>query len=478
MYERLHAKKEELGRLNIEHQKQPELFQQKTFVDDAAMLDEFGIHIPGKEKFLLGALKLWPEDFIVEEIAKDGSVSHIFPSPAAETGAQTKVLTATLVKCNISTLEAIDDLARLLNIPKENIGYAGMKDKEAVTAQRISLRGVGVEQVEGAQSPFFFLKDARYGGGDIQRGALRGNRFTILVRTDVSLAESAHGEVLARALERVHEKGFYNFFYLQRFSIPRLRNYQWAYDILKGNYKEAVYDIITTETTRELSFFKNIRAELEKSFGKWSEMEQLIAPYPMTFVHELKIVRHLSAHDGDFAGALASIPDQITIWLNALGSLFFNKKISEYAVRGQEPPHELPFFLSVQSRDQAVYRELLQKYELWPIPFHNLAPFPFIKTKGGHSVPTIARAKILKAEVTSQGLLFEFELAKGQYATTFLSHVFNLLSGPLPPTVQIERIDSKNIFKEGSLGETLARFQSVTIETTETDLGQLLAKGD
>ena len=480
MHERLHTKQEESAYLAHEYQKNPHLFERKTFVDDAPMLGEFGIQIPGKEDFVAGALKLWPEDFIVEEISKEGEVASVM-SPKdriLKGGTPTKVLTATLVKCNISTLEAICDIARLLTIPTDDIGYAGMKDKDAITAQRISLRGVSIEKAQAIESPFFFLTDFEYGKGVIQRGALRGNRFTILVRTPVPLSDPAFGSTVARALERVATEGFYNFFYLQRFSMPRLRNYQWAYDILRGDYKQAVLDILTVSAEREMPFFKNIRADIKKTWGKWQEVQDILAPFPMFFVHEQKIVAHLVAHPTDFAGALQTIPEQITIWLNALGSLFFNKKIAEYVLRGQKPPSDLPFFLSVQAKDQDVYKDMLVRYGLWPIPFANLAPFPFIKTKGGHATPTKSFAKILQGKIVDQGLLLQFELGKGQYATTFLSHVFNLLSGPLPPGSVLDRTDTRLELGQESLAGLLAHFESVIQQPDENDFAKLVAKGD
>lgn len=479
MKERIHTKKEELDYLTEKYKTHPHLFAQTLFVDDAPTLGEFGIHVPNKESFVSGALKLWPEDFIVEEITKAGETLTVSAGDSsADVGPQTSILTATLVKCGVSTLEAIDDIARELSISKDDIGYAGMKDKEAITAQRISLKGVTYEQATQVTSPFFFLKDFSYAKNSILKGALQGNRFSILVRTPVSLLDEEHGKQVARALETVNEKGFYNFFYLQRFSIPRLRNYQWAYDILKGNYKDAVHDVITFGTEREVPFFRQVRSELAKAFGNWKAMEEIAAPFSLTFANELKMIRHLSEHPDDFAGSLATIPDQVTIWLNALGSLFFNKKISDCVMRGQEPPSELPFFLSTKMPEQLVYKDMLARYGLWPVPFENLKPFPFVNLKGGHRVPTKSRAKILKGDVVKEGLMLEFELNKGQYATTFLSHMFNLISGPPPKTLRIERIDTKALLGEQSLSDVLKRFESVIQQPDDEGLNQLLARTD
>ncbi|MGH2639481.1 MAG: tRNA pseudouridine(13) synthase TruD, partial [Rhabdochlamydiaceae bacterium] len=45
----------------------------------------------------------------------------------------------TLIKSGVSTYDAINKVARYFGIPGNEVGYCGMKDTYAVTAQRISL---------------------------------------------------------------------------------------------------------------------------------------------------------------------------------------------------------------------------------------------------------------------------------------------------------------------------------------------------
>ena len=62
-----------------------------------------------------------PEDFIVEEL------SLYEPS---QTGTHTFFA---IRKRNLSTLEAINQIARALHVNTRRFGYAGLKDKRAVT---------------------------------------------------------------------------------------------------------------------------------------------------------------------------------------------------------------------------------------------------------------------------------------------------------------------------------------------------------
>lgn len=473
MEERADIKRREMQFLAAEYQKRPELFEQLSYLEDAEFLHEFGIVIPGKEGFLPGTLKLWPEDFIVEEVGPDGALTEVREVAASEPGEGPTVY-ATLVKCGLSTLEAVDDLCRKLGLERQDISYAGIKDKDALTSQRISLRRTTLEAVQAVSSQHFFLTGLRCGKGVVEKGRLRGNRFTVLVRTQTSLDEPNNARMVAAVLAKVRDQGFYNFFYLQRFGTPRLRNYEWAYHILRGDYEHAVRDILTAPSDRELGYFKELRGRIEAAFGNWAEVQNILEPFPLMLVHERKIVEHLASHPGDYAGALKTIPDQITLWIYALASLFFNQKISEYLRKGKEPPERLPFILSDDRHDVDLYRDILQRYGLYPLPFKNLRPFSIVLKK--RDAPTKDRIQGLRGEVLPEGLLLRFELGKGQYATTFLSHLFNLTAGGIPQGISHERVDTTAALKKASLEPILERFASVIRVKRENTFEALLQK--
>jgi TruD family tRNA pseudouridine synthase len=464
MEDRLEKKQQELAFLKTQYAKTPELFPARTFIEDATSLAEFGIHIPGKEHFQTGVLKLLPQDFIVEEVAQNGTVNTIVPEDISRTPAPgASYLFATLVKCNMSTLEAVNDIAHTLHISKDDISYAGMKDKDALTSQRISVRGVEAKALLDLNSPYFLVKDIAAKKGHLKKGDLKGNRFTILIRTEGPLTDENASRSVAQALSRVHENGFYNFYYLQRFGLPRLCNYRWALSILKGNYEEAVRSIFTFEGKREIPYILNIRKELKEHFGDWNKLSDIMAPFPILFTYERIMAQHLLTHPHDYAGALQAISEQVTIWVHALTSIFFNQKISDYLLAGEEPPPTLPFFISPSITDQQCYKDMLELHGLYPVPLKNLSPFSEL-TLRARETPTKDRITIHKGEILPEGLLLEFELGKGQYATTFLSHLFNLVSGKPPVTISDTPIDSKKILGDGSVDLLLERFGGVMHE--------------
>lgn len=456
----------------------PELFTARCYIENDALLREFGIAIPDKSSFCEGYLKLWPEDFIVEEISPEGEVytvtkENVLNEETVLDFAPT--VFATLVKCGISTIEAIDDIVGQLGCDRKAIGYAGIKDRDALTAQRLSFRKIPPQKLKKLSSPYFFLKDAVGSKGAVATSGLRGNRFTLLVRTPQTFFQKETLDTFAQNLVHIQEYGFSNFFYLQRFGTPRLRNYVWGLSLLKGNYEQAVFDVLSYQAERELPYFKNLREQCEQILGNWPIIETLLAPFPIIFRHELKLVRYLKAHPDDYAGALAQIPDQITLWVYALASRYCNELISTLNQSGQPLPASLPLFLGFHKKNWEPYEAQLKRDGIYPPPFENLKPFPFLQIRD-RSVPVNDRPTLLGAEACDQGLILSFELGKGQYATTFLSHLFNLLSGKPPEYLDAGRVDSKTILNQGSITETLATFAPIIRSKIETESELTLEK--
>ena len=136
-------------------------------------------------------LKLWPHDFIVEEATEDGEIQTIYFEKAFKKDhnlERSSMAHATLVKCGLQTMEAVEELAKLLGCKSSHVGYAGLKDGKAITSQLISMPNTSLEKlkvlIEFKKNPKFFLKNIGHSEEIIKNGNLKGNRFTVLVRTD------------------------------------------------------------------------------------------------------------------------------------------------------------------------------------------------------------------------------------------------------------------------------------------------------
>jgi tRNA pseudouridine13 synthase len=155
-----------------------------------------------------GIIKQSPEDFVVEEIpayAPTGEGTHVF---------------VRFTKTDRTTMEAGQSIARALECNPRAAGFAGMKDKRAVTTQTISLetpRGVLpsalAEKARALALPGIVIHEATPHGHKMKAGHLSGNRFSITVR-GVPLDRLDDVE---RSLRRVAAEGVPNAFGVQRF---------------------------------------------------------------------------------------------------------------------------------------------------------------------------------------------------------------------------------------------------------------------
>src|SRR4051812_30326765 len=113
-----------------------------------------------------GEIEQRAEDFFVQEVPLDG-----------EGGAGESVY-AEIQRVGISTFDLVDRIARALNVPAREIGYAGMKDAQAVTRQVVSIPGVAEEAVMGLASrvPGIQVMWAARHKNKLRLGHLKGNR--------------------------------------------------------------------------------------------------------------------------------------------------------------------------------------------------------------------------------------------------------------------------------------------------------------
>ena len=155
-----------------------------------------------------GRIKVRAEDFVVEEIpayAPAGAGAHVF---------------VRFTKTNLTTVDALRMLARALSCDPREAGFAGMKDKHAVTTQTISLLAPrGIDPLEMARRARELSLDgievheASPHGNKLKAGHLTGNRFTVVVR---DIARERVGEV-TRTLDTLTREGVPNAFGSQRF---------------------------------------------------------------------------------------------------------------------------------------------------------------------------------------------------------------------------------------------------------------------
>lgn len=150
---------------------------------------------------LTAVIRSMPEDFLVEEQ---------IPFILVGTGEH---LWVRVRKRGLNTEQVAKQLARLAGITRREVGYAGMKDRHAVTVQWFSLYLPGRTDPQWSELPegMSILESLRH-TRKLKTGALSGNRFKIVLRD----CQGDHDAVLRR-VEETSVKGVPNYFGEQRF---------------------------------------------------------------------------------------------------------------------------------------------------------------------------------------------------------------------------------------------------------------------
>lgn len=143
-----------------------------------------------------------PEDFFVEEL------SGFDPSGEGEH------LLLTVEKRGMNTAFAAKRIAAWAGIADMGVGYAGLKDRHAVTRQRFSVRLPRKIAPDLASLASDDLKviDATWHSRKLPRGALAGNRFELILRE-----VAGDRDAIERRLGDIHARGLPNWFGEQRF---------------------------------------------------------------------------------------------------------------------------------------------------------------------------------------------------------------------------------------------------------------------
>lgn len=163
-------------------------------------------------------IKQLPEDFIVREVSGiktqiNGKYSHYI-----------------LKKTGYTTIDALQILSKKFGMPLKSFGFAGNKDKKAVTEQKISILK-GSKNFENIEFKNIELRYLGNGKEPISLGDLEGNEFTVTIR---NLNEKNIKKI--KKLENKNQKTP-NLYGPQRFS---KNNHLVGKAIIKKDFKNAV----------------------------------------------------------------------------------------------------------------------------------------------------------------------------------------------------------------------------------------------
>jgi len=407
----------------------------KTIIEDNEFLSRFGIYIPGKNSFPQIYLKYLPEDFIVEEINSQNEICTIERTNITPDYFESKYIKATLVKKGLRTTEVVEILSKLLGCEMNQIKYMGLKDEDAITAQKISFANIQLEDLLKIKSEVFFLKDFEPTGRHLVIGENAGNRFTIIGRK----MPNSNFDVTPK----IGVNYFYNYFYTQRFLPPRFANFYWAILLLQEHYEESLHNFLFFCSQYENLEIESMRKKAEQYSGKWTEVKKIFQNEEAYFEREIKVLEYLENNPTDTIGALNQIPEQVKLWIYSISSWFFNHKISSIIKSNRHIPNTLPMYMNQRDADYSMYKEFATNLNIYPPNNKILKAFPFLNFKNNY-VKTLGSATVLKFEEKENYIKIVFDLETGSYATSFLAHFFNIISGKIPDGFSTKIIEEVN----------------------------------
>lgn len=151
------------------------------FIITDGSLIGIGLHYT-KNPGIGGCIRQQIDDFCVEELTNRVETTN------------GNYLIVELTKRNWDTHRLIRELSRILRISQNRFGWAGTKDKRALTKQKISIWDISEEELARVRLKDVELRVIGRSNKKISLGDLWGNRFRIAVRA-VGLSQE---EALAR----------------------------------------------------------------------------------------------------------------------------------------------------------------------------------------------------------------------------------------------------------------------------------------
>lgn len=248
-----------------------------------------------------------PEDFLVEEIPiefqKDENGKY------------------TIMKIRLKNWENnhfVSYLSDVLHISRKRIGFAGTKDKRAITTQYFSIYGnFSPEKIKIKDCEILECFRSRKG---LELGDLKGNKFIIKVYSD---GVDDFSEYNQRNSEIENRGGYLNYFGIQRFGAFRKNTHKVGEKLLKYGYEEAVKEYLYSPGIDVDEYRINLAEDwnFKKAAGK----------FPKNLQYENALISEM-INSGDFERAFKSLPQSLRMmFIHAYQAQLFNEIVEKRA---------------------------------------------------------------------------------------------------------------------------------------------------
>lgn len=259
-----------------------------------------------------GRLKLAPEDFIVHEI------------PSYEPSGAGEHLYLLVRKAGCSHGEAVRAIARATRCSERAIGFAGMKDKVAVTTQWFSVHTPHDAPAELKVAEGVEIIDASRHGNKLRRGHLRGNEFTIKLRE----VDPVYAPRVLRMLRLLASRGVPDYFGAQRFGY-RANNHLLGWALLQRDWQALLDELLGSRG----SAFPDHQRERREQYDAGHYREAISAWGRRDRQERLALGQLAAGHSPE--RACRALGDRmLEFWVNAAQSAIFNRLLDQRIENG------------------------------------------------------------------------------------------------------------------------------------------------
>lgn len=401
------------------------------------------------QKGIGGRIRAKYEDFYVEEIPKT--------LPSGE-GPNTWIL---IEKIGRNTLDVLLDVARELHLNRKRMGFAGMKDKAALTRQWICVSNLEPDELQDLEEKLYNVKILKIIQNEkkLRMGQLVGNKFRILIRDSEDPEKDI--ETTRDILAQLSRLGVPNYYGWQRFGKNRPNTHLVGKFLVKDDLKGAVDSYIGNPYEDEKNHIKIARALYDEG-----ELQEAYESMPAGMRYEKMMLRELMKEkrkkseldDNSYKKALQSLPKPLRrMFVHAYQSFLFNKAVSERAKMGINRYVEGDILIDneehlIHEFQEEEINERIENFEAHPTAplFGSKVPLagagvgevekrilkdekmelndficPKMPKLGSHGLRRAIRFKIwdVSAESTDEGVFVGFSIPKGCYATAVLREI-------------------------------------------------------
>lgn len=250
-----------------------------------------------------------PADFRVHERLREGYVRSSGPWRVYR-----------VTKRKLTSLEAASALAELVGVAAGDVHMAGLKDRQGVTVQFMSVRGGKPLRL---RTPELSIEPAGSAAHAISPDESEGNSFRIRLR---ELGEEDLARI-RRSTSLVRSQGLPNYFDEQRFGNLRHGQGWIARDLMLGRHEAALKAFLSAPSERDDARHRQFKGALAKAWGDWAACRDVAG----RFGEHHSIFEHLRRSPHDFAGAFTHVAARLRlIHLYAFQSHVWNRAVARY----------------------------------------------------------------------------------------------------------------------------------------------------